>query len=641
MVPPLLATTSSARPRLAVVGNGMAAIRLVEDLLARAPDRYDIAVFGAEPHGHYNRILLSSVLAGDKSMGDIVTHAPEWYAERGVSLYRGEPVVAVDTGRRLLTTGSGRALAWDRLVLATGAAPVMPPLPGMELPGVCGFRDAHDVGAMLAAAAVHRRAVVIGGGVLGLEAAWGLKRQGMEVAVVHLMPALMDRQLDDTAADLLRRDLDARGIDCITGAQAVAIAGERRAEAVVLSDGRRLSADLVVVAVGIRPRVDLARTAGLLVGRGVLVDDHMRTSAADIWAVGECAEHDGQCFGLVMPIHGMAEACADMLAEVERPRRFQPPAVPTHLKIPGIDLFSAGATGAANDAEHEIVEHDPDRRIYKKLVLRGGKVVGAILYGDTSGGGRFLQWMRDGTDVGALCGGDCLCRGLLEPAGADDDDAVVCHCNQVTRGMIVAAIREHGLTELDAVCARTRAGTGCGQCRALTARIVAETTGAADLDVAAIGRRAEHMRQSFRVWHHGNAVLMGVLILTGLALHFPGSPVALLGFEWSHTLHKWSGIALCAAYAGFLGLCLGFSRRFRADVDGLTMFAVMPLVVLSGLAFLWPGLLPQRLFGVSALAPVAVGHTALAVLVLMFLFHHLSHAPWSWWRKRKIRAARG
>lgn len=638
MVPPLLATSPQARPRLAVVGNGMAAIRLVENLLERAPDRYDIAMLGAEPHGHYNRVLLSSVLAGDKAMSDIVTHPPEWYAERGVTLFRGDAVTAIDPARQTLTAASGRVMAWDRLVLATGAAPLMPALPGLDLPGICSFRDAHDVGRMLEAAILHRRAVVIGGGVLGLEAAWGLKRQGMEVVVVHLAPSLMERQLDDTAADLLRHDLAARGIECITGAQAVALQGGRRVEAVLLSDGRRLSADLVVVAVGIRPRVDLARQAGLAVNRGVVVDEHMRTSHPAIWAVGECAEHDGQCFGLVMPLYAMAESCADMLAEVAQPKPFAVPTVPTHLKIPGIDLFSAGAV-AANDGERELVEHDPDQRVYRKLVLRDGKVVGAILYGDTSSGGRFLQWMRDGTDVGALCGGNCLCRGVLEVA--DPDEAMVCHCNQVTRGMIVAAIREHSLTDLEQVCARTRAGTGCGQCRVLTARILAETTGTAAADMTAIDRQARRMRHAFRVWHHGNAVLMGLLIVTGLALHFPGSPAALLGFEWGHLIHKWCGIGLCAAYGLFVALCLAFGRRFRADADGLTMFAVLPLVVLSGLAFLWPGLLPARLFGFSALAPVAVGHTALAVLVLMFLVHHLSHAPWSWWRKRRLRASGG
>lgn len=639
MVPPVLAAAPAAdlRPHLVVVGNGMAAIRTIEDVLARAPERYRISVFGAEPHGHYNRILLSSVLAGDKAMADIITHAPDWYAGRGIALHRGDAVEAIDPGRRLLRAASGAVVQWDRLVLATGAAPVLPPIPGMDLAGICSFRDAHDVGRMLEAAATHRRAVIIGGGVLGLEAAWGLKQRGMEVAVVHLMPSLMERQLDDAAADLLRADLTARGITCVTGAEAVAIEGEQRVAAVRLSDGKCLPADLVVVAVGIRPRTELARQAGLAVGRGVVVDDHMRTSAADILAVGECVEHDGQCFGLVSPLYDMAGVCADVLAEAPQPRRFSPPAVPTHLKIPGIDLFSAGATAAANDAEHEVIHHDPDQRIYKKLVLRQGRVVGAILYGDVSGGSRFLQWMRDGTDVGAQCGGECFCRGLLDVV-EDGDDAIVCHCNGITRGAIVAAIRQHGLTQLEQVCQRTRAGTACGQCRVLTARILAETTGTdASTQLAAEAQRAGRMRLGFRIWHHSNAVLMTVLVLTGLGVHFPASPAAVLGFEWSHLLHKWSGIALCGAYAGFLGLCLGFGRRFRADADGLTMFAVLPLVVVSGLAFLWPGLLPARLFGFSALVPVALGHTALAVLVLMFLLHHLSHAPWLWWRKRKMR----
>jgi nitrite reductase (NADH) large subunit len=317
------------------------------------------------------------------------------------------------------------------------------------------------------------------------------------------------------------------------------------------------------------------------------------------------------------------------LADTPEKRRFVPPIVSTSLKIPGIGIFSAGRTAAANDSEREIVHHDPERRVYRKLVLRDGKVVGTVLYSDLGGSGRFLQWMRDGTDLGddldALGDAD----GTVGVAAMDDQE-VVCHCHGVTKGTIVTAMRAGGCT---------RAGTGCGQCRVLTARILADAAGVGDESVAAEARRTARMRLGFRLWHHTSATLMAVLLLTGLALHFPGTPVALVSFGWSHRLHEWSGFALCAAYVGFLGLCLGFGRSFRADAEGVTMFASTPLVVLSGLVFLWPNLLPDRMWGISALVPVAVGHSLLAVLILMFLIHHLSHAPWAWWRKRKLRAS--
>jgi nitrite reductase (NADH) large subunit len=527
----------------------------------------------------------------------------------------------------------------------------MPEIPGSALDGVCTFRDMGDVGRMISAAACHRRAVVIGGGVLGLEAAWGLKQRGMEVSVVHLMPSLMERHLDDIAAGLLRQDLAGRGIACITGAQAVALLGQDRVTGVLLSDGRELEADLVVAAVGIRPETTLARSAGLEVRRGVLVGDDMRTSHPDIYALGECIEHDGHCYGLVAPLWDMARVCADHLTDDPLKRRFVPPVVSTSLKIPGIGIFSAGRIAAANDSEQEIVHHDPDRRVYRKLVLRDGKVMGTVLYSDLGGSGRFLQWMRDGTDLGALFD-DRHPQSFLEAdedadgtagSAAMDDHALVCHCHGVTKGAIVAVIRADSLTTIEQVCGRTRAGTGCGQCRSLTARILADTVGesgeTAAVTVAAVARRTARMRLGFRLWHYTNAALMAVLLLSGLALHFSGTPIALLSFGWAHRLHEWSGFALCAAYAGFLGLCLGFGRRFRIDAQGATMFASMPLVVSSGLAFLWPSVMPDRLWGISALVPLAIGHNLLTVLILMFLIHHLSHAPWAWWRKRKLRTS--
>lgn len=635
------------RPHLVMVGNGMAAVRTIENVLQRAPDEYRITVFGAEPCGHYNRIMLSAVLAGSATVDGIITHPPSWYAGHGIALHTGDPVVAIDLESRSVRSAGGRVETWDRLVLATGAAPILPSIPGIGLKGVCAFRDVRDVTRMVRATETHRRAVVIGGGVLGLEAAWGLKRRGMAVAVVHLNPTLMERQLDETAGGLLRRDLDGRGIACITGAQAVGLVGEERVSGVLLSDGRELAADLVVVAIGIQPETKLAGDAGLAVGRGIRVGDTMRTSHPDVLAVGECVEHDGRCFGLVAPLWDMARVCAEQLTRAPDPRGFTPLPVSTNLKIPGIDIFSAGCVTAANDHDQEIIHHDASRGVYRKLVLRDGRVVGTVLYRDLGGSDRFLQWMRDGTDVDAAHGGGHDRRGLLD-IGDDatgpldiDDGMLVCHCHGVTKGAIAAAIRDDRLENLDQVCARTRAGTGCGQCRVLTARILAREVGGGEAAVAAVARRTARMRTGFRVWHHTNAALMTILLLSGLSLHYPASPVALMDFAWAFRLHSWSGLALCAAYAGFLALCLGFRRWFRADVQGVAMYVGMPLVVASGLIFLWPSMVPDRFAGVGALAPVAIAHTAVAVTILMFVVHHLSHAPWAWWKKRRLRHSVG
>lgn len=646
MSPAVRATVS--RPRLVLIGNGMAGLRTLEELLALAPDRYQITVIGAEPHGNYNRIMLSAVLAGDKRAADIITHPPAWYAERGITLHTDDPAAELDLEGRAMITASGRRVGWDRLILATGAEPLMPSMEGIGLEGVFGFRTIADVEAMLSAASTHRRAVVIGGGVLGLEAAWGLRRRGMAVTVIHLTPWLMERQLDETAAAMLRHDLERHGIACLTSAQAEALEGDGRVQAVRLADGRRLEADLVVAAVGIRPRVEPARAAGLRVGRGVVVDAAMRTSHPEVFAVGECVEYQGQCWGLVMPLWDMASVLAHHLAEAEGEKRFEPPSVATRLKIPGIALFSAGEPAAADNDDREVVHHDPAKGIYKKVVLRGERVVGAVLYGDTADSTRLWQWLCEGTPQGGLCA-DSLCLGRISGHCAADDpledlpeSMVVCHCAGITKGALTAAIAQYGLTTLEQVTARTGAGGGCGGCAPLAARILARTLGedgAAALAVEA--RRGERRALAFRLWHRGNAVLMSTLALTGLFLHFAGTSAALLRFEWAYRLHKWSGIALVAVYAAFLGLTLFYRRKWKADTEGWAMFAATPAAVLSGLIFLWPGLIGQEPGGANGIAWVGMVHTALAAAILSFLLHHLGTAPLEWWRKRKVRAFGG
>ncbi len=393
--------SSLLRPRLVVVGNGMAGMRAVEELLSRAPDRFDITVIGAEPHPNYNRILLSSVLAGDKMLGEIVVNSRSWYDEQDIRLIAGIGATAFDRLARQVVLADGSAVPYDKLLLATGSRPLAPAIPGIGFANVRAFRDIADVEGMIEAAKCERRAVVIGGGLLGLEAAWGLKRRGMSVALVHLMPTLMERQLDAAAGALLLRSLEARGIEFFTNSQTEEIVGTDRAEAIVLADGRRIPADLIVLAVGIRPNVELARKAELDVNRGILVGDDMATSDPDIYAVGECIEHNGQVFGLVAPIWDQAKVCGARLAG-DTAAAYVPPPIFTSLKITGIDVFSAGALAAADDADEEITLHDANGGLYKKVILRTDRVVGSVLFGSVTDGPWYVQLMRERTDVSSF-----------------------------------------------------------------------------------------------------------------------------------------------------------------------------------------------------------------------------------------------
>jgi len=475
------------RERLVVIGNGMAGMRTVEELLACAPDRYAITVVGAEPHPNYNRILLSSVLAGEKTVDEIVINPADWYDEHSIRLIAGQPVDAIDRAAKTVTVAGGETVPYDKLLLATGSKPLAPPIPGLGLPGVRAFRDITDVETMIDAAATQRRAVVIDGGLLGLEAAWGLKRRGMSVAVVHLMPSLMERQLDAAAGELLQRDLDARGIAFFTNGQTEEILGTDKAEGVVLADGREIPADLVVLAIGIRPNIDLARAAKLDVNRGILVGDDMATSDAEIYAVGECIEHNGQVFGLVAPIWEQARVCGARLAG-NNVAVYVPPPVYTSLKITGIDVFSAGALGAADDSDDEITLHDAKRGVYKKVVLRDGKVVGTVLYGNVADGPWYVRLMRDKTDVSPFRDQLVFGRAFAEQAGlapppvdisAMADTEQICGCNGVSKGTICRAILDKDLQTLDAVRAHTKASSSCGSCTGSVEAILAHLRGGA------------------------------------------------------------------------------------------------------------------------------------------------------------------
>jgi nitrite reductase (NADH) large subunit len=405
------------RGKLVVVGNGMAGMRAVEELLARAPDRFDITVIGAELQPNYSRILLSAVLAGEKTFDEIVLNSQVWYSQHGVRLMAGKNATAIDRAARRVVLADGNAIPYDKLLLATGSKPMAPPMPGLGLRNVRAFRDIADVEAMIECAKRYQRVVVIGGGLLGLEAAWGLKRRGMSVALVHLMPTLMERQLDAAAGILLHRDLEARGIAFFTNSQTEEILGAERAEAVLLADGRRIAADLVVLAVGVRPNIDLANTAKLDANRGILVGDDMATSDPDIYAVGECIEHNGRVFGLVAPIWDQAKVCGARLAG-DAAAAYLPPPVFTSLKITGVDVFSAGALAAADDADEEITLHDAKGGLYKKVILRGDKVVGSVLYGGVADGPWYVQLMRDLTDVSSFRDQIVFGRAFAEQASA-------------------------------------------------------------------------------------------------------------------------------------------------------------------------------------------------------------------------------
>jgi len=455
---------SAPRRRLVLAGNGMAGVRALEEILSRAPHMFAITVFGAEPHGNYNRIMLSPVLAGEKTFPDIVTHDRGWYEQNGIELIAGEAVTAIDRDNRVVTGANGTMRPYDVLILATGSNPVIIPFPGHDLPGVIAFRDIADVGTMLDASRTHTHAVVIGGGLLGLEAANGLARNGMDVTVLHLMPTLMERQLDPVSAGLLKRDLGKRGMTVLTEANTKAIHGDGRVETVELTDGRMLKADLVVMAVGIRPNTALAKSSGLAVGRGVQVDDGMRTSDPAIYAVGECVEHRGAVFGLVAPLFDMAKILADRITDTAA-SEYNPAVTGTRLKVTGIDMFSAGDfTG--DDTTDEIVFRDAARGVHKHLVVRGDKLIGAVLYGDARDGGWYFDHIRNGTDISGIR--DSLLFGPGADEGSDvenlPDTTEICGCNGVSKGRILTAIAELKLTSVDEVRARTKASASCGSC---------------------------------------------------------------------------------------------------------------------------------------------------------------------------------
>jgi nitrite reductase (NADH) large subunit len=393
---PLQARGVSMSDPLIVIGNGMAAARLVEEVTARALGRYAIAVVGEEPRLAYNRVLLSALLADEVAFTDIELKPARWWRDRGVTLRYGARAIAVDASARTVTLANGAQLPFAKLVFATGSQPIKLPIAGMDLPGVFTFRDIDDV-ETIAALKSGARVVVIGGGLLGLEAAYGLAKAGARVTLVHLMDRLMERQLDARAAHMLAHAVEARGIAVRLNADTARILGDGRVEAVELRDGSVIAADAVVVAVGIRPNTELARSAGIDVNRGIVIGDRLETSVAGIHAIGECAEHRGLCYGLVEPAYEQAQVLARRLAGESA--SYPGSVLATNLKVSGVHVFSAGDFLATSAGAEEIVLSDPGHGVYKKLVVVHDRLVGAVLFGDTADGPWYLELIRSGASI--------------------------------------------------------------------------------------------------------------------------------------------------------------------------------------------------------------------------------------------------
>ncbi|MQS40445.1 nitrite reductase large subunit NirB [Xanthomonas translucens pv. hordei] len=473
------------KPRLVVVGNGMAGIRTVEELLKLMPGMYDITVFGAEPHPNYNRILLSPVLSGEQQFDEIVLNPLAWYAEHGIHLHVGKEVTRIDRVKRKVIAADGTEAPYDRLLLATGSLPIVLPVPGKDLKGVIGYRDMHDTQTMIDTATRKRHAVVIGGGLLGLEAANGLKQRGMQVTVVHLADWLLERQLDPVAGQLLQRSLSERGLEFRLGTSTTELVGNADGDvvAVKFSDGSEVPADLVVMAAGIRPNIALAQAAGIHCTRGIVVNDTLQTFDPRVYAVGECASHRGIAYGLVAPLFEQAKICANHLAGFGI-GIYRGSVASTKLKVTGIDLFSAGDFMGGEGSE-EIVLSDPAGGVYKKLVLKDDKLVGACLYGDTNDGAWYFQLLKDASPIGerrerlmfgesAL--GDAGTAGQDRASAMRDSDEV-CGCNGVCKGTIVKAINAQGLFTVDEVKKQTKAASSCGSCTGLVEQILMNCLG--------------------------------------------------------------------------------------------------------------------------------------------------------------------
>jgi nitrite reductase (NADH) large subunit len=467
------------KKKLVLVGNGMAGVRAIEEVLKISEDLFDITIFGSEPHPNYNRILLSKVLQGDTKVKDITLNDWEWYEENNITLYTGETVTKVNSDMKVVVTDKERVVPYDELIIATGSVPFILPLPGADKQGVTAFRDIKDTDIMLEASKNYKKAAVIGGGLLGLEAARGLLNLGMDVSVIHIAPTLMERQLDETAGKLLQKELENQGMKFLLEKSTEEIYGTDRVEGLKFKDGTHLEADLVVMAVGIKPNIELAKESGIAVNRGIIVNDYLQTDMPNVYSVGECAEHNGIPYGLVAPLYEQAKVLASHMCGLES-APYKGSVLSTQLKVSGVEVFSAG--DFTEDEEKKSIKiFDEQDGIYKKIVLKGNKIVGAVLFGDSKEGNRLFSMIKKEEDIS-----DTEKISILQPIGGDSGeslvasmsaDEIICGCNGVSKGAIVDAIQNKGCTSVDAIKACTSASRSCGGCKPLVADVLQLTLG--------------------------------------------------------------------------------------------------------------------------------------------------------------------
>ncbi|MFA9556813.1 nitrite reductase large subunit NirB [Evansella sp. AB-rgal1] len=468
--------------KLVLIGNGMAGIRTIEEILKVDPNQFSVTVFGEEPHPNYNRIMLSSVLQGDSTVDDIVLNEYSWYEENNIELLVGDPVLKVDTEKQVVVSKNGVEREYDKLIFATGSNAFMLPLPGADLEGVIAFRNIKDCETMIETSNQYKRAVVIGGGLLGLEAARGLLNLNMHVDVIHIADYLMERQLDELGGKLLQEELEAQGMTFHLRKNTKRIVGKKRVQGIEFTDGTSLKTDLVVMAVGIKPNVSLAQEAGLITERAIVVDDYMQTSAPNVYAVGECAQHRGIAYGLVAPLYEQGKVLAAHICSEDGTLEngYEGSLVYTKLKVSGVDVFSAGEF-QDSEGTKAIRIHDEFENTYKKVVMKDSKVIGALLFGDTSDSTRLLGMMRNGDDISGMSKAALLPSESGEPqvspvvAMADSDN--ICDCNGITKGQICSAITENGFTTVEQVKQCTTAGRSCGGCKPLIADLITATAG--------------------------------------------------------------------------------------------------------------------------------------------------------------------
>jgi nitrite reductase (NADH) large subunit len=461
------------KKKLVLVGNGMAGIRCIEEILKLDPTGFEITIFGSEPHVNYNRILLSSILQGSTSFKDIELHGHEWYEQHHIDLFTGESVTEIDKDIQVVKTDQQRVVSYDQLIIATGSVPFSLPIPGADKQGVVTFRTIEDCQKIIEFTKQNKNAVVIGGGVLGLEAAKGLLNLGMTVYVVHIGSYLMERQLDETAARMLQKELESQGMKFLLGKETKEIVGGTVAKAVRFHDGSEVEADLIVMAAGVRPNVQLAKNSGIETNRAILVNDYMETSIPNIYAVGECVEHRGMIYGLVQPLYEQAKALANRICGIEGPG-YVGSVLSTQLKISGVDLFSVGVIHDKDSLIQSIKIYDDVERVYKKVVFQDHKIIGAVLFGDTKERTKLLEMILKHQDVSDLE------KVSLFPQAMEDEfstssipaSKIICNCNSVTKGTIQEAILREGFTTVEEVKKCTKASSSCGGCKPLVADLL-------------------------------------------------------------------------------------------------------------------------------------------------------------------------